>query len=260
VRCIASEGGLGVEGESPSGTGVLGSSQSEIGVRGISQSGRGMLGESTTNSGVLGSSQSNIGVRGNSISGTAVYGESTSGTGIFATGEPAGDFLGDVSVLRTLTKGALAFKIDHPLDPANKYLSHSGVESPDMKNIYDGITVLDASGEAVVELPAWFEALNIDFRYQLTCLGDYAQVYVAEKIHDHRFKNAGGKTAMEVSWQVTGIRHDAYANAHRIPVEQDKPAEEQGYYLHPGLHGEPEEKQVLRVRYPEISREMPLRK
>src|SRR5207302_1139752 len=74
--------------------------------------------------------------------------------------------------------------------------------------------------------------------------------------HYHRFKIAGGKPAMEVSWQVTGIRQDAYANAHRVPVEQDKPAEEQGYYLHPGLHGEPEEKQVHRVRYPEIAQQM----
>lgn len=174
--------------------------------------------------------------------------------------QPAGQFIGDVFVTGTLTTGGGGFRIAHPLDATNKYLSHSFVESPDMKNIYDGVAVLDANGEAVVESPAWFEALNIDFRYQLTCLGEYAPVYIAEKIHDQRYKIAGGKSAMEVSWQVTGIRQDAYAIAHRIPVEQNKLAEEQGYYLHPGLHGEPEGKQVHRVRYPEISREMPLRK
>ena len=53
----------------------------------------------------------------------------------------AGMFDGNVDVNGTLTKDAGSFKIDHPLDPANKYLSHSFVESPDMKNIYDGVVV-----------------------------------------------------------------------------------------------------------------------
>ena len=45
---------------------------------------------------------------------------------------------------------------------------------------------------------------------------------------------------MEVSWQVTGIRQDAWAEEHRIVVEEDKPAEERGFYLHPMLYGQPE--------------------
>src|SRR5439155_22785461 len=101
-------------------------------------------------------------------------------------------------------------EIDHPLDPTNKYLNHSAVESSDMKDIYDGVAVLDAKGEAVVEMPNWFEALNKDFRYQLTCIGSFAQVYIAEEIHNNRFKIAGGKPGMKVSWQVTGTRHDPY--------------------------------------------------
>jgi hypothetical protein len=55
------------------------------------------------------------------------------------------------------------FKIDHPLDPVQKYLYHSSVESSDSKNIYDGVIILDSNGEAVVALPEWFEALNRDF-------------------------------------------------------------------------------------------------
>jgi len=42
-----------------------------------------------------------------------------------------------------LTKGSGSFKIDHPLDPANKYLSHSFVESPDMMNVYNGNIITD---------------------------------------------------------------------------------------------------------------------
>jgi hypothetical protein len=78
---------------------------------------------------------------------------------------------GNVTVTGTLHKGGGSFKIDHPLDPANKYLSHSFVESPDMKNIYDGVTVLDENGEAEITLPDWFSALNKDFSYQLTAIG-----------------------------------------------------------------------------------------
>ena len=146
----------------------------------------------------------------------------------------AGYFQGRVYVIGNLTKGGGGFKIDHPLDPANKYLYHSFVESPDMKNIYDGVVTLNASGEAVVEMPIWFEALNIDFRYQLTPIGASSpNLYVAEEIRNNRFKIAGGTPNLKVSWQVTGIRHDAYAQTHRIPVEEDKPTQERGTYLYP---------------------------
>src|SRR5690606_1929323 len=60
---------------------------------------------------------------------------------------------GGVSVLGSLSKGSGTFVIDHPLDPENKLLYHSFVESPDVKNIYDGIVTLDENGEATVELP-----------------------------------------------------------------------------------------------------------
>jgi len=134
------------------------------------------------------------------------------------------DVAGNARVGGTLFKGGGSFQIDHPVDPANKYLHHSFVESPDMMNIYNGIAALEANGEAVVELPDWFEALNRDFRYQLTCIGGFAPVYIAQKVANNRFKIAGGPPGLEVSWQVTGIRQDAWANARRIPVEEDKPA------------------------------------
>jgi hypothetical protein len=40
-----------------------------------------------------------------------------------------------------------------------------------MKNLYDGVATLDGKGRAVVRLPNWFEALNAEFRYQLTAIG-----------------------------------------------------------------------------------------
>ncbi len=151
-----------------------------------------------------------------------------------------------LDVTTSLTKPAGSFKIDHPLDPANEYLYHSFVESPDMKNIYDGVTALDVNGEAVVMLPDWFGALNRDFRYQLTTIGGFAPVYIAEEVQNNQFKIAGGKPGIKVSWQVTGIRQDAFANAHRIQVEVEKSAEDRGHYLHPELFGAP---QTARIGY-----------
>jgi hypothetical protein len=145
---------------------------------------------------------------------------------------------GNLHVGGTLSKGAGSFKIDDPIDPAGKYLSHSFVESPDMMNIYNGSVVLDAQGRATIQMPKWFDALNQDFQYQLTAIGAPGpRLYVAREIHDNRFAIAGGKPGLKVSWQVTGVRHDAYANAHRIPTEEVKPPNEQGHYLHPELFG-----------------------
>jgi hypothetical protein len=186
----------------------------------------------------------------------AIYANSHSGhTAYIADSGYAGEFYGNVYVNGTLSKTAGSFKIDHPLDPANKYLSHSFVESPDMKNIYDGVATLDANGEAVVNLPAWFEALNKDFRYQLTSIGAPGpNLYIAEEVSGNHFKIAGGVRNGKVSWQVTGVRHDAYANAHRIPVEEDKPANLRGTYISAAEHHQAPEKSERLALHPASER------
>ena len=198
--------------------------------------------------GALGSGAGKKGGRGIvSIAGGAVGG---------ATAGLAGDFIGDVDISGNLSKGGGSFKIDHPLDPQNKYLFHSFVESPDMKNIYDGTISTDQNGEATVQLPDFFEALNKDFRYQLTVLGTFAQAIVAEKIKNNRFTIKTNAPNVEVSWQITGVRQDAYANKHRIAIEVDKPEAERGTYLHPDAFNQPEEKSVLIVRYPHMMQQI----
>lgn len=157
----------------------------------------------------------------------------------------AGYFSGDVRVSGYLDKSGGGFKIDHPLEPENKYLNHSFVESPDMMNVYNGNVVLDAFGEAWVEMPEWFETLNRGFRYQLTPIGAPApNLHIAKEMEGNRFKIGGGATGLKVSWQVTGIRQDPWANANRPAVEEDKTDTEIGHYLHPELHGQPEEKGI----------------
>jgi hypothetical protein len=169
----------------------------------------------------------------NAVTGAAVHLRINSVDQLVATS-------GSVDVLGTLSKGGGSFKIDDPLDPANKYLYHSFVESPDMMNIYNGNVTTDASGEAAVELPEWFETLNRDFRYQLTVIAQFARAIVAGKVANHQFVIKTDKPNVEVSWQVTGIRKDAFANAHRIQVEVEKAPADRGHYLYPELVGAPE--------------------
>ena len=118
-----------------------------------------------------------------------------------------------------------------------------------MMNIYNGNITTDSNGIAMVELPEWFEALNREFRYQLTVVGQFAQAIVAEKVKGNRFTIQTSTPGVEVSWQVTGIRQDAWANKNRIPVEEQKSNQERGYYLHPEAFQQPEEKSIQMVSY-----------
>jgi hypothetical protein len=130
-----------------------------------------------------------------------------------------------------------------------------------MKNIYDGVVSLDTNGEAVVVMPEWFGGLNRDFRYLLTALGaPMPGLYIAEEITDNRFKISGGMAGMKVSWQVTGIRQDAWANKNRIPVEEHKSEKERGHYLHPEAFGQAEERGINWANQPDQMREIKQRR
>ncbi len=143
----------------------------------------------------------------------------------------AGDFRGDVSVSGNLNVAGLTNrKIDHPLDPANKYLVHAAVESSEVLNVYSGNVTTDGRGVAVVTMPDWFEAANTDLRYQLTTIGTFARAMVAEKVVDNRFTIKTDAPNVEVSWQVTGVRADAAAKRAPFSAVEDKPADERGVF------------------------------
>ncbi|MFZ0667477.1 MAG: hypothetical protein WAM97_17115 [Acidimicrobiales bacterium] len=252
-NCHASSNGTGVYGvvSGDDGIGVWGNSTGDngMGVQGIDQGsgteGIGLYGSSRNGTGVYGTGEG-CGVYGTALENYGVYGTSPD-YGVYGTSDTFGVFAtstngtalfadGNADVTGTLSKGGGSFKIDHPVDPGGKYLYHSFVESPDMKNVYDGTAILDGDGSAIVELPDWFEALNRDFRYTLTALDVPApDLHISSRIKDAKFSIAGGRANQEVSWQVTGIRQDAWANANRIPVEVDKKDEDRGRYLHPEL-------------------------
>jgi hypothetical protein len=188
---------------------------------------------------------------------SGVYGEGQTGVfangrnvGVFASGSQsgitaassglAGQFFGDVNITGTLSKGGGGFRIDHPLDPEHKYLSHSFVESPEMLNVYRGTVTTNASGGATIELPNYVEALNTDFSYHLTPVGGLAQAAVTETIDGNRFSVVSDPPGATLSWLVLGVRADPWAVAHRIAAEEDKDPADRGYFLHPDERDQPE--------------------
>jgi hypothetical protein len=148
----------------------------------------------------------------------------------------AASFTPDVQVNRallatTIAAGVKLFRIDHPLDPDNKYLQHACIESDQMTNLYRGNATLDEAGRAEVELPSWFEALNTDLAYQLTPIGGWAPVFIEQECKDGRFVIAGGKPGMRVSWLITATRHDEFAQRTPLQVEKEKEAADKGHKL-----------------------------
>lgn len=254
----ATGGANAIYGNNSNATGVAGTSGTGDGVNGASVSGYGVYGSTTTasSSGVYGENlySGTVFQYGDGVTGVAhaSYGRGLHGLAV-DNATDAGFFDGAVSITTDLyASGSKNFKIDHPLDPANKYLLHACIESPDVKNLYDGNITTDGAGEATVVLPSYFETLNRDFRYQLTVIGQFAQAIVASKINGNQFTIKTDKPNVEVSWQVTGVRQDAYMRAHPMVVEQDKPAYERGTYIHPELFGQPEEKSLSWKHNPEL--------
>jgi trimeric autotransporter adhesin len=260
--------GVNASTASDSGVGVKGTSGTSS-INGQGSSRAGIWGDSGSNGigmGVIGTTDDGIAVLANSNSGEdttlptleAINFSSTTGALVFATLSKFSsctiDVNGNLSCGGAITGASKNFKIDHPQDAANKYLVHASVESSEMMNIYTGNVVLNANGAATVQLPSWFQAENADFRYQLTAIGSFAPVYVAQEIQDNQFKIAGGSTGQKISWQVTGVRQDAYAKANPLLVEQDKIGAAKGHYLAPELFGQPASQGISNAQRPNLTK------
>lgn len=231
-------GGAGVRGDA---TAATGNSMGVQGVSWYSSSGRGVYGGAYSNTGATSggyfecASTSGRGVYGNAYGGIGttygVYGRATSGSGygVFSSGDFGGN-------------GGKYFRIDHPLDPTNKYLNHQCVEGPEPLLIYRGTVALGDDGSARVELPDYFEAINRDFHYHLTPIGGGApDLHVDRKIVDNAFLIAGGSAGLEVCWTVTGVRNDPHMQRNKRAVVEEKAPSERGKYQRPELYGQPPE-------------------
>ena len=211
------------------------------------------------------------------IGNVAIYGRATdagpgNGTGVRAVGgwvsiygdtipgtTWSGYFADDVYIAGTLvvnkwiSKPAGSFMIDHPLDPENKYLIHSFVESPEMLNIYSGKVTTDNNGIAKVKLPDYFNALNKNILYQLTPIGKFANAIILEEVNqNNEFVIKTDKPNVTVCWMVTGVRKDPYAEKYPIIPEVEKEPQNKGKYLHPDVYGKPPS---LRIGYDKDMRE-----
>ena len=244
----------GVVGRAVGASGVTGESSSGVGVTAFSFSGTGV--DTRTNS----MDSSKAAIR------TTASGSGTGGLAAIFQGnvriEPWISQAGDLTVSGKLqvTSGMKMFHIDHPLDPENKYLNHAAIESSEVLDVYSGNIITDVGGDAVVQLPDWFEALNKDFRYQLTVVGTFAQAIVADEIKDNRFAIRTNAPNVKVSWQVTGVRSDPTARKYRFEIEEDKAQRERGYYLNPDAYNQPEEKSIQWARDPQGMKQLQQRR
>jgi hypothetical protein len=248
-------GGTGINSTGGNGVYSTGTASNGVGLWGVANTGssaKGVYGTSTSGSGVYGTSAA--------ASGAGVHGRATAneGRGVygFASGEPAaygvlgesstgwaGYFIGDVGVTGSCCAMGVGYtRIDHPLDPENRYLNQALVQSPEMITVVSGNVTTDAAGEAVATLPTYFAAANTDFRYQLTVIGQFAQAIVLQELANDSFIIKTDKPNVKVSWQVTGTRNDPYARSHPFDAEAAKPDYEKGTYLYPAEYGQPEEK------------------
>jgi hypothetical protein len=140
--------------------------------------------------------------------------------------------------------GVKAFTMDHPLDPENKLLMHAAVESNEVMNSYSGNITTDASGKATVTLPDYFEAINKDFRYQLTVVGTFAQAIISKEVVNNHFEISTSIPNVKVSWEVKGVRNDARMKKFPFVAQQDKSVSQKGKYWDPSVYNQPESKSV----------------
>jgi hypothetical protein len=230
-------GGL-FQNPSSSGAGVYGYAQATTGTnfgvvgRSESPSGRGVVGVAEASTGT------NYGVLGRTNS-------SANGWGVYAGG-------------RLGASGTKSFQIDHPLRPETHFLNHFCIEAPEPYNLYRGTVTLDAQGEAWVQLPDYFEAINRDASYHLTPIGAaMPNLHVAVEIQGNRFKIAGGAPFKKVSWEVKAVRNDPWVQQYGYQTEQEKPKEYQGLYLHPELYGQPKERGIFYTPTQEPAYQLP---
>lgn len=223
--------------DSTAGTGVSGHARATTGIS------TGVLGETDSSTddatGVYGLAAATSGVttgvwginQSNADAATGVYGLAMGQTrmtiGVLGATDSPQQGYGVFSDGELGASGTKSFVIDHPLDPANKWLKHFCAEGPEPYNMYRGNATLDGDGSAWVELPEYFTAISKDPSYQLTPIGSSAPgLYIAEESFEGkaaRFRVAGGTPGQRVSWTVFATRNDEWVKRNPRSAEVEKP-------------------------------------
>ena len=201
-----------------------------------SPNGRGVFGWATATSGPT------VGVWG--ITRSSASGGAYGVVGSEPAGGPGHAVFADGSFAATGTK---SFQIDHPLMPETHYLNHFCTEAPEPMNAYSGNVVTDARGYATITLPAYFESINRDFRYQLTVIDDsddFTLAKVVREIQNNQFVIRTSKPFVKVSWEVKAIRNDRWVQEYGYQTVQEKEDEIKGKYLNPELYGQLKERGI----------------
>ena len=77
---------------------------------------------------------------------------------------------------------------------------------PSAVGVYSGNVVTNESGDATITVSELVKNSTLDFRYQLTVVGQFAQAIILQKMTGNHFKIKTDKPNVEVSWQVTAIQ------------------------------------------------------
>lgn len=183
-----------------------------------------------------------------------VFGESINGAGTIAYGvlgqnNPTNFGYAVFGNGDTGATGTKSFQIDDPRDPENSWIRHYCTESSEPLLVYSGTVALDSNGAAMVSLPDYWSSINANPRYQLTPIGaSMPNLYVASEVANNKFKIAGGKAGMKVTWTVTGTRNDPWVRRSGIRDVITKPASARGKYYDPSLYGQPNTKSLIPLK------------
>ena len=228
--------------------GVYGSNLRTNGGHGVLGIGfNGVVGESnySTGYGIFAENYDAIAPLGNGVgvAGTGYY-------GVLGEDRYLGSVVGAFGVFSNGNLGASgvkAFYIDHPAAPEDKYLRHFSIESNEVLNVYRGVVVCDEQGEAVIHMPEYFDLINTEPSYQLTPIGGYAPVFIAEELEGGQFTIGGASPGMKVSWELTALRNDPYLQQNpevrEVVVEKDQRSK--GKLLIPQLYGKGDESRMF---------------
>ncbi|HMS57135.1 MAG TPA: hypothetical protein PKA27_17260 [Fimbriimonadaceae bacterium] len=128
---------------------------------------------------------------------------------------------------------------------------HYSAEGPEPLNVYQGPVRTDERGFATVELPDYYESINIEPTVQLTVVDDGEEFVLAKVVN--RPKNGSfvirtNHLAVRSTGESKRKGMIVGCNSTELRVEIDKSDNEKGKYQRPELYGLPAERSIMPVK------------